>query len=192
MMPLTPSFSLSSFSSLPSSMSKKSRVSERPGIRWVPGKGWVRGTGLWAIAKRTELDQERGRLGRGPRQQGGVDLHAAIGTRICRQVREEEPCRPCRRREGVELGVHLGDEPGDHGGRTLSVYSVGEEFNQFLVAMAGIVTRSIARTYPRGTTGPMATCVRTWFDWRNAAGSCFLSYHAVFPRGIRLDCPAIL
>ena len=66
-------------------------------------------------ARLTELDAQRGRLRRRPRQQRRRDAHAAR-PRVGRQEGQEQPRRLGLCAEGVELGVDLGDESGDHVG----------------------------------------------------------------------------
>jgi hypothetical protein len=71
------------------------------------------------LSRRTKLDGQGIRLGRRPREQGRVDLHAH-GARVGRQVAEEQPRGARAHGEWVELGVHLGDEARDHDERVLN------------------------------------------------------------------------
>lgn len=85
----------------------------------VGGEGWP-ANGI----RRTELDAEKVGLGRVPGEQGGVDLHSR-GAGVGGQVAEEEPRGARAHGERVELGVHLGDEAGNHRGRRSGVKCAG-------------------------------------------------------------------
>lgn len=64
-------------------------------------------------ANRTEFDLQGSLVGRCPRQQFRLDGHALTARRRGKK-REEQPSGPRLCREGVEFGVYLGDEAGNH------------------------------------------------------------------------------